>query len=65
MYFCDIEFINYVIVFVSRKKPDIKYINPRKGDIIYSQAYISLAKNSLGHNPKIELRERTRQLLNL
>lgn len=52
-----------MILSVSGKKLEVKYINPKKGDIMFSQADISLAKNSLGYYPKIELREGIMQLL--
>ncbi len=52
-----------MIISVSRKNLEIKHIISKKGDIIHSQADISLARNNLGYNPKIELREGVKQLL--
>lgn len=52
-----------MIISISGKKLEIKYTAPKKGDIMFSQADISLAKNKLGYHPKFELREGIRQLL--
>jgi UDP-glucose 4-epimerase len=52
-----------MIVSVSGKKLEIKYTTPKKGDIMFSQADISLAKNNLGYHPKVGLREGIGQLL--
>lgn len=52
-----------MIISISGKKLEIKYTTPKKGDIMYSQADISLAKNKLGYHPKFELREGIKQLL--
>jgi len=40
---------------ISGKKIDIKYSEQKEGDIINSWADITLAKNNLNYNPKIEL----------
>jgi UDP-glucose 4-epimerase len=52
-----------LIISTSEKKLEIKYTAPKNGDIMYSQADISLAKNKLGYYPKIELKEGIKQLL--
>ena len=52
-----------LIISTSGKKLEIKYTAPKKGDILYSQADISLAKSNLEYYPKIELKEGIRQLL--
>ena len=52
-----------LIISTSGKKLEIKYTAPKKGDILYSQADISLAKSKLEYYPKIELKEGIRQLL--
>jgi UDP-glucose 4-epimerase len=52
-----------MIISVSGKKLEIKYTTPKKGDIMFSQADIFLAKNNLRYHPKFELREGIRQLL--
>ena len=52
-----------MIISISGKKLEIKYTSPKKGDIKYSQADISLAKNNLKYNPKVGLIEGIRQLL--
>ena len=52
-----------MILFSSGKKLKIKYTTPKKGDIKYSQADISLAKNNLGYNPKRKLKDGIIQLL--
>ncbi len=52
-----------MIISISGKKLEIKYTAPKKGDIMFSQADISLAKNNLGYHPKFELREGIGQLL--
>jgi len=52
-----------MIISISGKKLEIKYTAPKKGDIMFSQADITLAKNNLGYQPKFELREGIIQLL--
>jgi UDP-glucose 4-epimerase len=52
-----------LIISTSGKKLEIKYADPKKGDIMYSQADITLAKIKLGYYPKFELKEGIRQLL--
>jgi len=52
-----------VIISVSGKKLEIKYTTPKKGDIMFSQADITLAKNNLRYHPKVELQEGIRLLL--
>ena len=52
-----------LMVSVSEKKLDIKYFPSKKGNVRFSQADISLAKKNLGCEPKIELEEGIRYLL--
>jgi len=52
-----------IIICLSGKKLKIKYTFPKKGDIIYSQADISSAKNNFEYSPKIKLKDEIRQLL--
>jgi UDP-glucose 4-epimerase len=52
-----------LIISTSGKKLEIKHVAPKKGDIMYSQADITLAKNHLGYYPKFELKEGIKQLL--
>jgi UDP-glucose 4-epimerase len=52
-----------LIISTSGKKLEIKHAAPKKGDILHSQADISLAKNKLGYYPKFELKEGIKQLL--
>ncbi len=53
-----------MMILLSGKKLEIKFLDEKKGDIKYSQADISLAKNNLNHTPKIELKEGIKKLLN-
>ena len=53
------------IISISGKKLEIKHINPKKGDIRYSCADISLAKKNLRYNPKIHIKEGIAQMLEL
>ena len=53
-----------IIISISEKNLKLKYVIPKKGDIIHSQADISLARNNLGYNPKIELKEGIKQYYN-
>jgi len=48
---------------ISGKKLEIKYEQPKKGDIPHSQANIDLAKKELGFYPKISLKEGLEKLL--
>lgn len=52
-----------LIISISEKKLEVKHVAPKKGDIMHSQADISLAKNNLRYYPKIELKEGIKQLL--
>ncbi len=52
-----------LMISVSGKKLEIKYTTPKKGDIMNSQADIDLAENELGYDPKFELKEGIRQML--
>lgn len=52
-----------MIISASGKKLETKHTAPKKGDIMFSQADITLAKNNLGYHPKVGLREGIRQLL--
>lgn len=54
-----------LMILLSEKKLDINYLPPKKGDIRYSEADISLAKENLGYEPKIELKDRIKTLLNV
>jgi len=45
------------------KKLDIQYTTAKKGGIKYSQADISLARNSLRYSPKVKLEEVVRELI--
>jgi UDP-glucose 4-epimerase len=53
-----------LMILLSEKKLSIQYLPPKKGDIRYSEAGISLAKENLGYDPKIELRDGIKKLLN-
>jgi len=46
-----------LMISMSGKDLDIQYVNPKKGDIKYSQADISLAKKELHYSPKFGLDE--------
>jgi UDP-glucose 4-epimerase len=52
-----------IIISASGKKLEIKYTSPKMGDIMFSQADISLGGNKIGYHPKFELREGIIQLL--
>ena len=52
-----------LMISVSGKKLEIKYTTPKKGDIMNSQADITLAENDLGYHPKFGLKEGIRQML--
>lgn len=52
-----------LIISLAEKKLEIKYTAPKKGDIMYSQADITLAKNKIRYYPKIELKEGIKDLL--
>jgi len=52
-----------LMISVSGKKLEIKCTTPKKGDIMNSQADITLAENDLGYYPKFELKEGIRQML--
>lgn len=52
-----------LMISVSGKKLEIKCTAPKKGDIMNSQADITLAENDLGYYPKFELKEGIRQML--
>ena len=58
-----IKELTELIISTSGKKLEVKYTAPKKGDIIHSQADISLAKNNLEYYPKFELKEGIKQLL--
>lgn len=45
------------MISLSNKKLDIKYLQAKEGDIMYSEADISLAKKELGYKPKHDLNE--------
>ena len=53
-----------LMILLSGKKLGIKYLPSKKGDIRYSETYISLAKENLGYIPKIELKDGIKKLLN-
>lgn len=53
-----------LMILLSKKKLDINYLPPKKGDIRYSEADISLANKNLGYVPKIELKDGIKKLLN-
>ena len=46
-----------LMISMSGKDLDIQYVSPKKGDIKYSQADISLAKKELHYSPKFGLNE--------
>jgi len=50
------------MILLSGKKLEIQYTAAKKGDIMYSQTDISLAKKDLGYSPKFEL-DRIKELL--
>lgn len=54
-----------LMILLSEKKLGINYLPPKKGDIRYSEADISLAKENLGYVPKIELKDGIKTLLNV
>lgn len=53
-----------LMILLSEKKLSIKHLPPKKGDIRYSEADISLAKENLRYYPKIELKDGIKKLLN-
>ncbi|MFW9928580.1 MAG: NAD-dependent epimerase/dehydratase family protein [Candidatus Thorarchaeota archaeon] len=53
-----------LILSISGKNLEIKYLPPKKGDIPYSQSNIDLAKKELNFNPKITLKEGLKDLIN-
>ncbi len=52
-----------MIICLSGKKLEIKHATPKKGNIMFSQADISLAKSNLKYYPKIVLKKGIKQLL--
>jgi len=52
-----------LMISISGKKLDIKYLPKKKGEIKYSQADISLTKKELGFTPKIELKKGITELV--
>lgn len=54
-----------LMILLSEKKLDINYLPPKKGDIRYSEADISLANKNLGYISKIELKDGIKKLLNV
>ena len=52
-----------MMIEISGKKLGIEYKKSRKGDIIHSQASISLAKRELDHSPRVGLRNGLEKLL--
>lgn len=52
-----------LMISLSGKKLDIKYLEPQSGDIRYSLADISLAKKDLDYDPKIKLKDGVSNLL--
>lgn len=54
-----------LMISLSGKNIQVMYKNPRKGDIRYSEASISLAKKELGYVPKIKLESGLKKLMSL
>ena len=52
-----------LMISLSGKKLEIQYSPVKKGDIIYSQADITSAKDNLGYYPKLQLKEGIKVLL--
>lgn len=52
-----------LIISLTEKKIKINHVAMKKGDILYSQADISLAKKNLKYYPKIELEEGIKKIL--
>ncbi len=46
-----------LMISLSGKKVEVEFLSPKKGDIKYSQADISLAKKELNYFPKFDLKE--------
>ena len=59
-----IEELAKLMLSISGKDLEIQHVQPKKGEIRYSQADISLAKKELGYFPAVSLREGLRKLLN-
>ncbi len=53
-----------LMILLSKKKLDIQYIPLKKGDIRYSDADISQAKENLGYVPKTKIKDGIKKLLN-
>jgi len=51
------------MISISNKNLSIKYLEEKKGEIRFSQADISLAKNVLGYNAKIEFKNGIKNLM--
>ena len=52
-----------LMISLSGKKLEIRYSPAKKGDIRYSQANISSAKDNLGYYPRLQLEEGIKVLL--
>lgn len=53
-----------LMILLSKKKLDIQHVPLKKGDIRYSDADISQAKENLGYVPKIKIKDGIKKLLN-
>ena len=53
-----------LMISLSGKELDIRYLSSKKGDIKYSEVDISLAKKELKYNPTIELKDGIKELMN-
>jgi len=58
-----IEDLAVLMISISGKNLDIEYASPRAGDIKYSRASITLAKQELGYSSNIKLKEGLKSLL--
>ena len=52
------------MISLSGKKLEIKFLAEKQGDIRYSEADISKAKNQIMYSPKFELKEGIKEVLN-
>jgi len=53
-----------LMISLSGKNLNIVHSNPKKGEIMHSQADISMAKKELSYQPKIDLKDGIRNLMN-
>ena len=53
-----------MISITGKNSISINYSPSKSGEIVHSQADISLARNSLGYSPKVSLKEGLEDLIN-